>query len=64
MIGGDLATFAVASTLGTADLAAGDVATNGPFNPALIKVRWVVLGTSPSFAFQVQYAALPQNLVE
>lgn len=59
---GDLATFAAASTLGTADIAAGDVCINGPINPALIKVRWVVLGTSPSVAFQVQYAALPQDL--
>ena len=64
MLGGDLATFAAASTLGTADLAAGDLAINGPFNPALIKVRWVLTGTSPSFAFQLQYAALPQNLDE
>lgn len=64
MSGGDLATFAAASTLGTADLGAADIATNGPFNPALIKVRWVLTGTSPSFAFQLQFAAVPQNLDE
>lgn len=58
----ELSTVASSTLLGTADIAAADVVNNGPINPALIKVRWVVLGTSPSFAFQVQYAGVPQNL--
>ena len=64
LIGGDLATSAICGNLGVTDMAAGDVAINGPINPALIKVRWVLTGTTPSFAFQVQYAAVPQNLHE
>jgi len=58
---GDVAARAATSLLGTADLGA-NVVNNGPINPQLIKLRWVVGGTSPSFAFQVQVLALPQDL--
>lgn len=54
---GDVATVATCTLLGTADIAAGDVVNNGPINPAFVKIRWVLTGTSPSFAFQVQYGA-------
>jgi len=58
---GDAATTQFTALLGTANVAAG-LANNGPLNPALIKVFWVISGTTPSFAFQVQYAAVPQDL--
>jgi len=61
---GDVATVAASALLGTADLAAGDLVNNGPFNPAFVKIRWVLTGTSPSFAFQVQTATLAQDLSE
>lgn len=58
---GDVATRAAVSLLGTADLAAG-VVNNGPIVPGFIKLRWIISGTTPSFAFQVQYVSLPQDL--
>ena len=60
---GDAATQTASALLGTADLAAGIVA-NGPFlaTQGQIKLRWVVSGTLPSFAFQVQLFAVPQDL--
>ena len=60
---GDAATGAVTTLLGTADLAAG-VVNNGPFlaTGSSIKIRWVMGGTSPSFAFQVQVFAVPQDM--
>jgi hypothetical protein len=59
---GDAATSAATSLLGTADLAAG-VVNNGPL-PTINgwKLRWILSGTSPSFAFQVQLAAVPQDI--
>jgi hypothetical protein len=58
---GDVATSAASSLLGTLDLTA-NVVNNGPIIPGFIKLRWVISGTLPSFAFQVQYAAVPQDL--
>lgn len=58
---GDVATRASTTLLGTADIAAA-VVNNGPINPQLIKLRWIIGGTSPSLAFQVQYCALMQDL--
>ena len=60
---GDAATAAACTLLGTADLAA-NVVNNGPFlaTGGSIKLRWIIGGTSPSFAFQVQYFAVPQDL--
>lgn len=58
---GDAATSASSTLLGTADIAAG-VVNNGPINPQFIKLRWIIAGTTPSFAFQVQYIAVPQDL--
>jgi hypothetical protein len=58
---GDAATSASCTLLGTADLAAA-VVNNGPIVPQFIKVRWVISGTTPSLAFQVQYGAVPQDL--
>lgn len=60
---GDAATRAATSLLGTADLAAA-VVNNGPFlaTSGTIKLRWILGGTSPSFAFQVQLFAVPQDL--
>lgn len=58
---GEVATRAAVSLLGTADLAAA-VVTNGPIVPGYIKLRWVISGTLPSFAFQVQYISVPQDL--
>jgi hypothetical protein len=59
---GDVATTAVCTLLGTSDIAAGDLVNNGPINPAFVKIRWITTGTSPSFAFQFQYLAIPQDL--
>ncbi len=59
---GDAATTAITALLGTADLAAGQIVNNGPIVPGFIKVRWIISGTTPSFAFQVQYIAVPQDL--
>jgi hypothetical protein len=60
---GDAATRAATSLLGTADLVAATVA-NGPMLGTLgqIKLRWILSGTTPSFAFQVQLFAVPQDL--
>lgn len=58
---GDAATNAACSLLGTADIAAA-VVNNGPMNPQFIKIRFVVGGTSPSFAVAVKYYAVPQDL--
>lgn len=58
---GDAATSASSTLLGTADIAAA-VVNNGPICSNYIKLRWVVSGTTPSLAFQVQYAAVPQDL--
>lgn len=60
---GDAATQAATALLGTADLAAA-VVNNGPFlaTSGTIKLRWVLSGTTPSFAFQVQLFAVPQDL--
>src|SRR5215472_5058929 len=58
---GDAATNAASTLLGVADLAAA-VVNNGPIIPQFIKLRWICSGTTPSFAFQVQYAAVPQDL--
>ena len=60
---GDAATRAATSLLGTADLAAA-VVNNGPFlsTSGTIKLRWIISGTLPSFAFQVQLIAVPQDL--
>lgn len=60
---GDAATSAVSTLLGTADLTAGTgIVNNGPIIPGFIKLKWIISGTTPSIAFQVQYAALPQDL--
>lgn len=61
---GDVATVAVSTLLGTSDIAAGDLVNNGPINPAFIKIRWILGGTSPSFAFQVQCLSLVQDLAD
>jgi hypothetical protein len=60
---GDTATRASTTLLGTTDIAAG-VVNNGPFlaTSGTIKLRWILGGTSPSFAFQVQVFAVPQDL--
>ncbi|HEX8838466.1 MAG TPA: hypothetical protein VF748_16100 [Candidatus Acidoferrum sp.] len=60
---GDAATTAATTLLGVADLAA-NVVNNGPFlaTAGQIKLRWVLTGTTPSFAFQVQLFAVPQDL--
>ena len=60
---GDAVTQSFSSTLlGTTDIAAGDVVVNGPIDPRFIKLRWVHSGTSPSFAWQFQVCAVPQDL--
>jgi hypothetical protein len=62
---GDQVTQGFASTLlGTADLTSGDLVVNGPINPQFIKVKWILGGTTPSIAFQVQYCAVPQDLAD
>jgi|SRR5437879_4707761 len=59
---GDVATRASTVLLGgTPDLAAA-VVNNGPIVPGFIKLRWIISGTTPSFAFQVQFIAIPQDL--
>lgn len=58
---GDAATSASSTLLGTADMAAA-IVNNGPMIPQFIKIRWVISGTTPSIAWQVQYAAVPQDL--
>ena len=58
---GDAATSASSTLLGTADMAAA-IVNNGPIIPGFIKIRWVISGTTPSIAWQVQYAAVPQDL--
>jgi hypothetical protein len=59
---GDVATVGGSALLGTADLAAGDLVNNGPIVPGFIKIRWVHGGTTPSFAWQLQLIAVPQDL--
>jgi hypothetical protein len=64
---GDVATTANTALLGTtttpiADLGTSAVVNNGPIHLGFFKVRWIVLGTSPSFAFTVGYLAVPQDL--
>lgn len=60
---GDTATEAQAAFFATADGATGAtaVAVNGPINHSAIKLRWVIGGTSPSFAFEVGYIAVSQD---
>lgn len=58
---GDTSTVQSSTLLGTADLAAA-VVNNGPINSQYVKVRFIIGGTSPSFAVQVQYIAVPQDL--
>jgi len=58
---GDAATTASCSLLGTADLGT-NVVNNGPIVPGFIKLRWIISGTLPNIAFQVQYIAIPQDL--
>lgn len=59
---GDVATRASTVLLGGAvDLAAA-VVNNGPIVPGFIKLRWIISGTTPSFAFQVQFISIPQDL--
>lgn len=58
---GDAATSQASTVLGQADLAAS-VINNGPIVPGFIKVRWVLSGTTPSFAWQIQYIAVPQDM--
>lgn len=58
---GDVATVATSGLLGTFDMTT-NVVNNGPIIPQFIKLRWVIGGTTPSIAFQVQYAAVPQDL--
>jgi hypothetical protein len=58
---GDVATRSPTAVLGTADLTAATV-SNGPLNCANMKIRWVVGGTSPSFAFSVGIIAVAQDL--
>ena len=58
---GDVATEQTAGLLGVTDLAAGVLIAHGVLNPQFIKIRWVLTGTSPSFAWQFQYGALPQD---
>lgn len=59
---GDAATASSSTLLGTADLAAGQLVNNGPIVPGFIKIRWVISGTTPSLAWQLQYIAVPQDL--
>ncbi len=63
---GDVATESqsafFAGQTGGADGASGAVAQNGPVNNSAIKVRWVLGGTSPSFAFEIGYVAVSQDL--
>jgi hypothetical protein len=47
-------TDASVGLLGTTDMASGSVVVNGPINPQYIKFRWVLGGTSPSFAFTIK----------
>ena len=61
-VGDQVTTDAACSLLGTADLASGGLVINGPINPQFIKVRWVLGGTTPSFAFQLGYIAVPQDV--
>jgi len=58
---GDAATTVATALVGTADLAAG-VINNGPINSQYVKIRWIIGGTSPSFAFQVGLLSVPQDL--
>jgi hypothetical protein len=58
---GDSATVATCSLLGTADLNT-NVVNNGPIVPGFIKVRWIIGGTTPSIAWQLQFVAIPQDL--
>lgn len=44
-----------------ASLAAATI-NNGPIDPQHVQITWVAGGTSPSFAFQVGYIAVPQDL--
>lgn len=61
---GDAATQVATSLLGTADLAAG-VVNNGPIAYLSgIKLRWIISGTLPSFAFQVLVVSVPQDLAD
>ncbi len=59
---GEAATSAVSSVTGTADLGTSVGIINGPINPQFIKIRYVVTGTSPSFALTVQYCCFVQDL--
>lgn len=56
----DVATTSAAALIGVADGASGSTAIvqNGPINPSKIKVRSVISGTTPSFAFAVRYIGL------
>ena len=61
---GDVATSQSSSLLGTADIAAA-VISNGPINPAFMKIKLLLGGTSPSFGTPlIQYCALPQDSSE
>lgn len=61
---GEVAVEGQAAFFTTADAATGAtaVALNGPFNNAAVKVRWVIGGTSPSFAFEVGLISVAQDL--
>ena len=63
---GDTAQESQSALVGTADGATGAtaVAVNGPINPSAIKIRWVVGGTSPSFAVELGVIGVPQDLAD
>lgn len=58
---GDTAAENQSALVGTADLAAGAIASNGPINSSAIKVRWVAGGTTPSFAFELGVISVSQD---
>ncbi|SRR5216684_5387217 len=61
---GDVAIESQAAFFATADGATGAtaIAVNGPINNSAIKVRWVLSGTSPSFAFEIGVISVAQDL--
>lgn len=63
---GDVAIESQSAFFGTggADGATGAtaIAVNGPINNSAIKARWVLGGTSPSFAFEIGVISVAQDL--
>lgn len=62
---GEVATEGSMGMVAGVELTAGAaVVNNGPIDPAHMKIRWLIGGTTPNFTFAVKMLAVPFNLYD